>query len=182
VADQLVWQQVSSMMSSPQLLETQVAQWMVRASIAAAETRLRQLDEQQRPPALIGIPTRDALHDFARHSREKLADLNFAAKRAIVLKIVDKVVGDQNQLQIYGHIQVTSDVNVFTSDRHGREKPARDFKQEMSQEFAIRFFGNMNLCQKIPFSIQITLPSTKTKIANDNSVTKSVNKTRSEVA
>src|SRR5262249_16896497 len=28
VADQLVWQQVSSMMSSPQLLESQVTQWL----------------------------------------------------------------------------------------------------------------------------------------------------------
>jgi site-specific DNA recombinase len=189
VADQLVWQQVSSLMSSPQLLESQVARWMesrenqsqfnpegkevlrseiakkkkeedrynsaygagiftleqlrdyiipIRATIAAAEARLRRLDDQQAPPELGRIPTQGELHEFARRSREKLAYLNFAAKRAIVLKIVDKVVGDQEHLQIYGHIPVTNDVNVFTNDRHGQDIPRLMRSLKIPFEFTIK--------------------------------------------
>jgi site-specific DNA recombinase len=187
IADQLVWEKISSMMSSPQLLEDQLARWLdgknqpapdqegkevlrdeisklrkqedrynsaygaglftleqlrdyvtpIRDKIAAAEAQIRELDGKEREPELGCIPNEGELKEFALRCKEKLANLNFADKRGIVLKTVDKVVGDQQQLQIYGHIPVTDYVNVFTNDRHGQDKPRLMKSLEVPFEFSI---------------------------------------------
>ena len=174
IADQLVWQKISSIMSSPQLLEAQLARWLsatyppsepakqerdelgnklarlrheedryntaygaglftieqlrdyvtpIRATIAAAEAQIRLLEEEKQASEPSRIPSEAELNEFAKRCRKELANLSFTGKRAIVLKTVEKVVGDQQQLQIYGHIPVTSNVDVCTSDRDGLSKP-----------------------------------------------------------
>jgi site-specific DNA recombinase len=130
----------------------------IRSKIAAAEVRIKRLDQQEGEPTISVIPNQAELREFARRSSEKLSDLNFAAKRAIVLKTVENVTGDQQQLHIYGHIPITNDVNVFTNDRHGQciDKHGRGDE----------------LAKSIPFAFKISLPppnyqtiSTKHKIS-----------------
>jgi site-specific DNA recombinase len=195
IADQLVWHEISSMMSSPQLLEAQLERRLsaakdqaepakeereaardeliklrkeedryntaygaglftieqlrdyvmpIKGKVAAAEARIRELDEKERVPELSRIPSEGELKEFARRCSEKLANLNFADKRAIVLKIVEKAVGDQQQLQIYGHIPVTSNVDVFTNDRHGQDK--------------LRHLDQEARAISVPFTFKIELP------------------------
>jgi site-specific DNA recombinase len=170
IADRLVWEQIASLMSSPQLMRAQIARWLdstqrktkpaseerevlrtelarlremehrynnaygagvfsveqlrrytepIRVRVSESEGRLRRLDEQLLEPTMVLEPTKPELEEFARRSREKLANLKFRQKRAIVLKTIEKVLGDQKNLTIYGHIPVTENVDVCTSDRHG---------------------------------------------------------------
>ena len=57
-------------------------------------------------------------------ARLALKDLKFEAKQGIVRTIVDRVVGKENQLQVYGYIPVTN-INVFTSYRYRRSSKRR---------------------------------------------------------
>jgi len=190
IADQLVWQQISGMMSSPELLGAQLARWIeskrtqsqpagtenrealgneiaklkkeedrynaaygagiftieqlrdyvvpIRGKIAAAEAQLRRINEAaQREVETWSVPTQAELAEFARSSREKLSNLKFAARRAIVLNTVESAIGNQRQLQVYGHIPVNNNVDVCTSDRDGLNKPRLMKSIEVPFEFTI---------------------------------------------
>jgi len=192
IADRLVWEQISSLMSSPQLMQSQIARWLdstqrqstpaseerevlrkefarlkemehrynnaygagvfsvgqlreytepIRARVAESEGRLRRIDEHLLEPTMVVEPTKSELEEFARCSRVKLANLNFREKRAIVLKTVETIIGDQRSLKIYGHVPVTENVDVYTSDRHGWDATRHDD------------------VKRIPFTFDIDLPS-----------------------
>lgn len=70
---------------------------------------------------LTRFPSRDEVKAFAKESAAVLPDLSFGQRRAIVRNVVDKVIGSQNQLRVYGYIPVdnTNNVSFCTSDRHG---------------------------------------------------------------
>ncbi len=210
VSDCLVWQKISSMMTSPKLLETQVQRWIearktptrviteereevkreiariksaedrynnaygaglftieqlrlylipIRTEIASLETRLKTFDETVHDVSSIAIPTQSELREFARRCEESLANLNFDEKRAIVLKTVEKVVTDQKELQVYGHIPVTSSVNVFTSDRYGKDIDQQNHVEfKTSDRHGQEAPRHMNSCA-IPFEFTISLPA-----------------------
>jgi site-specific DNA recombinase len=66
----------------------------------------------------ITIDNKD-ISSFAIRAKKVLKNLNFKSKKAIVMSVIDKVVGTPEQLQIYGYIPVTN-INVFTSNRNSR--------------------------------------------------------------
>ena len=64
-------------------------------------------------------PTADDIERFASKARQTLNGLNFEEKRAIVMNTVDRVIGTQQELQVFGYISIPDHVELHTINRHG---------------------------------------------------------------
>ncbi|MGA8290949.1 MAG: recombinase family protein, partial [Rhodoplanes sp.] len=191
IADELVWQRMVQLMSSPELMRQQVERRMgslestasrpvdditaierevdklkeqasrYNAAYGAGVFTLEQLREcvmplndkikgleaqitetqQQRQAMEADVPpTADDIERFANQAGQKLHDLNFEQKRAIVVNTVEKVVGTQQQLQVFGYISIPDHVEFNTINRHG--------------QCATRHFSP----RRIPFDFMIEMP------------------------
>lgn len=89
--------------------------------ISALEARITQSIEAQRDSETISLPTEDEINSFAKEAADTLHVPDFAARKAVVSKVVDRVIGTRQKLQIYGFIPVTSQnhVALFPNDRDG---------------------------------------------------------------
>ena len=58
--------------------------------------------------------------EFAEKAKKTPQDLNFTAKRAIILAAVEKIVGTKQPLQVTGHIPLNQNVSFQTSHRNHR--------------------------------------------------------------
>jgi site-specific DNA recombinase len=176
ILDPLVWESVTNLMSSPELLLKQAERWLNNqrvgdktSTINVEETKkeiaklkdqenrytkaygagiltIDQLKEQINPLkekiALLNnqigkayleneevneneLPKLDEVKAFAEKASQALKDLSFSAKKAIINNIIDKVVGTRENLQVYGCIPVTSNINVFTEYRNCRSAKRR---------------------------------------------------------
>jgi site-specific DNA recombinase len=65
------------------------------------------------------LPEPYEIDAFAEHAGEKLGHLNFDGKRAIVMRVVNKVVGTQEKLNVIGYLPIGDHVKHQTNDRHG---------------------------------------------------------------
>jgi site-specific DNA recombinase len=191
IADELVWQKIADLMSSSELMSTQVGRWMkskqikevnsgeaattvkrevaslkeqegrynraygaglfsleqlraytepLKEKIATIELRLSEAKEETTLMRPNVIPSKDEIQLFADEARNLLHDLNFTQKRAIVLDTVERVVGTQGELQVYGYISIKDYVELRTDDRHGLISPQHSH------------------VPKIPFELVIELP------------------------
>ncbi len=78
---------------------------IAKAEIASAE----QIPSQ--------VLTKKEVKEFAERAATKLSNLSFESKRAIVMDMLDKVVGTQEALHVYGHISLKNHVKYETDDR-----------------------------------------------------------------
>jgi len=65
-------------------------------------------------------PSQTQVAVFAEQAKKTLHDLKFPAQRAIVLNVVDKVVGTRDYLQVTGNIPLNSNVKFISFNRHCR--------------------------------------------------------------
>ncbi len=63
-------------------------------------------------------PSKRDMEVFAAKAKKTLQDLNFTAKRAIILNTVGKVVGDREHLQVIGYIPLNQYVKQYTLHRY----------------------------------------------------------------
>lgn len=170
IVDKLVWQKISHLMSSPELIEKQLERWIksrgekktttiniegTRKEIANLKTQedrylkaygsgaisVDQLKEftvplKEKISVLndqlakaqsetdcsndTELPKSAQIEEFATAAKLALSNLNFEARQGIVRTLVEKIIGTRSELQVYGYIPVTQDINVFTVDRHRR--------------------------------------------------------------
>lgn len=92
----------------------------IKAKIAGLENELAQAAAALTKLKEAPVPTNRQVEAFAAKAAGTLLDLNFEAKRAIVMNIVDRVIGTQKELQVYGFIPVTNYVEYKTSNRYCR--------------------------------------------------------------
>lgn len=169
VADELVWEKISTLMSSPDLLEQQAERWfseqqkkvessVVDVSAIKTETQklkgqldryskgygagvftleqlreysdpikeqIRSLERQAQAAGAVAsarnvgaVPTKKEIVALAVRAKKNLSNLNFERKRAIVLNTVEKVIGTQKRLKVYGYIPF--DYEYKTIHRHRR--------------------------------------------------------------
>jgi site-specific DNA recombinase len=171
IADAMLWKQVVSIMSSPQLLLKKIEWWfenqkknVVVSTINIPEvaneiTKLKEQEDRYVKAYGAGVITVDKLREHTAPIKEKILsfenqinkaqleisetgglvvpkldeveafsqkilrvldknNLSFNAKKGIIMNIIDKVVGTREQLQVYGFIPITSDINVFTVNRN----------------------------------------------------------------
>lgn len=172
IADKLVWQKISQLMTEPKLLKEQVKRWMnshkensnmtmesegllkeelkelnkkelryIKA-FGAKVFSLKQLDELtseirlrkaviekqiveiqiQKTKISYNIPDTSSIDDYCKQITPKIEGLSFEAKRAILTKVIDKVVGNQKELAVYGYLTLENykynqDVEFETSSR-----------------------------------------------------------------
>lgn len=91
----------------------------VRENIASFESQIAKA-QTVREELNDSVPiTSQEIGAFAIEAAQALRDLNFEAKQRIVRNIVDRVVGTQKELQVFGYIPVTN-INVFTVSRNCR--------------------------------------------------------------
>ncbi len=76
--------------------------------------------KQQQEEIKLTAPHPYEVEDFAKSAMEKLRNLKFLQKRAIVTKIIDKVVGNQDKLLVYGYIPINSNVIQCSTNRNSR--------------------------------------------------------------
>ena len=64
------------------------------------------------------LPDFTEIESFAQQSAEFIPNLNFESRKAIIRRIVDRVVGTKQELQVYGYLPINN-INVLSSYRHG---------------------------------------------------------------
>ena len=108
--------------------------------IKGLEAQIAKAREQRQAMEADVPPTADDIERFATKARQTLNGLNFEEKRAIVMNTVDRVIGTQQELQVFGYISIPDHVEFQTSDRHGLS--------------ATPHF----LARRIPFELTIAMP------------------------
>ncbi len=93
----------------------------IQQQISSLGQQLIKTKEETREVSML-IPTKEEILQFSQDAIEKLRDLKFEQKREIVLSIVEKVVGTQEQLTITGYLPITSSFYVSSKSisRHRR--------------------------------------------------------------
>jgi site-specific DNA recombinase len=127
----------------------------IRQRIGALSVQVERIKEQARQTNAPLLANDAEVDEFAQQAVIALRNLGFAAKRAIVLNTVEKVVASLDELQVYGYIPVTDHVKLFTSDRYGGDtnrhtniSPFRGSPIRASSQSA----------KLIPFQFSIKLP------------------------
>lgn len=64
------------------------------------------------------MPSQAQMAVFAEKAKKTLHDLKFPAQRAIVLNVVEKIIGTRDHLQVIGNIPLNSNVGFITYNRH----------------------------------------------------------------
>ena len=88
--------------------------------------------------------TAEEISAFASDVSKNLEDLDFHAKRGIILKVVEKVVATNQKLQIYGFIPITN-VELCSNDRYSQGTS--------------RHRANVNKEKFLPFDFKISVPN-----------------------
>ena len=170
IADKLVWQEVSGLMSQPKLLKKQSDRWvggqkkeptklfdsvedlkeeldtikekearyikaygagmfdLTQLDNVTSELKLRKMVLEKKLAELgskssvtdVNIPEYSQIEEFCKRASGKLSELSFEAKRAILTKVVNKIVGNQKQLMLYGYLplELNQYVKFETSSRN----------------------------------------------------------------
>jgi len=87
----------------------------IRGKITNIQTQI--LKSRQFAESVSEIPSPYEMAEFANKAIATLSNLNFAAKRAIVLKVVDKVVACRDSIEVSGCIPVTDSALLCLIDR-----------------------------------------------------------------
>jgi site-specific DNA recombinase len=167
IADQLLWQEITKLITSPNLLMAQINKWIedrknkiqpLGVNVEAIEKDITRLDAQvERYNTAFGagvisleklrgyveprnkqieklkaqikeakqekictdvatIPTEKEIKVFARAAIETLKDLSFEKKQVIIRSIIEKIIGTQQQLQVYGKIPLTLNYVAYKSN------------------------------------------------------------------
>jgi site-specific DNA recombinase len=82
----------------------------LRAKIASLKSQIASAQQEANAVRFDEIPSEDEIREYSEAARKVLHDLNFQARRAILVKTVERIVGTQQRLQIYGHIPIKNHV------------------------------------------------------------------------
>ncbi len=97
----------------------------IREKITSLEYRIVKVQEDKSKIIPSILPTSNEIELFTRKSVEALKSLSFESKRAIMLNVIDKVVGNSEKLQVYGYLPITSYVELQSIHRNRRSAKRR---------------------------------------------------------
>lgn len=89
----------------------------IRERITTLEAQKAKIQQASYEVDAMALPNEEEIALFANEARRELGSLNFGEKRAIVVDVIEKIVGTQERLQVYGYIPVTN-VNVCSIRRN----------------------------------------------------------------
>ena len=87
----------------------------LREKVSSLELQISKIRQQENEINSNAVPTDEEIIDFAKEAAEKLKDLNFQLKRAIIARVIDKVIGTQQYLKVTGQVPITPSHVVFNS-------------------------------------------------------------------
>lgn len=174
-ADQKVWNKLSDLMSSPELLCKQIERWLnsqakqklgptidiessknniskfrdqedryikaygsgaltleelkeyfkpLKEKISLLEEQINKVQRYSIEENTPLLPTKEDIVSFAKKATLTLKNLSFTSKQEIVRNIIEKIVGNREELTVYGNIPVNNYVEYKSSHRH-RRSPKR---------------------------------------------------------
>lgn len=88
----------------------------LKTQIGSAESQAKQIE--------LNTPSEQDMMAFALKAKEMLQNLNFEAKREIILNTVEKIIGNREQLQVIGYIPINQYV-AFKSNHRNRRAAER---------------------------------------------------------
>lgn len=202
IADQLVWNGVVELMSSPELMQNQIHRWMkgqhdqidfnksdtrlikqeidklkvqverynkaygsglftleqlkeytgpVREKAAGLEAQLSRANQEAQDLQVAPLPDEKAVADFAKEASKVLHNVSFATKKDIIMSVLEKAVGTNNGLQVYGFIPVKN-INVFTNDWHRQNTPPQNIFRS-----AASLLDGSAKPKQIPFYLELVI-------------------------
>jgi len=92
----------------------------LREQLAELEVRMVKSREESREQVADFLPESASIERFAQVARDKLQNLSFAIRRAIITNVVEKIVATPQLLTVHGYIPIKSHVEFFTNDRNRR--------------------------------------------------------------
>lgn len=94
----------------------------IKEKIYSFENQINKAQLEIKETGGLVVPKLDEVEAFSKKISRALDknNLNFNAKKAIIMNIIDKVVGTREKLQVYGFIPIESNINVFTIYRNRR--------------------------------------------------------------
>jgi len=98
----------------------------LRERSAALEVEIASARQDENRVSEYQMPSREQIERYTEAARIMLGDLSFLKKRAIVVSAIEKVIGTQQQLQVYGHLTISNHVEHFTDYRHRRSAQRRE--------------------------------------------------------
>jgi hypothetical protein len=116
----------------------------LKERLAVIEMQIVKVTEQADWNEQPDLPNENEIRAFAQDATPVLGGLSFDLKRSIVLKTIEKVVGTQEQLQVYGYIPIKSNVALCSDHRHGANSTTL-FEKPIDSK-------------RIPFYFEIKLP------------------------
>lgn len=172
ITDELVWNKISELTSSPQLMNEQVARWLkarkfrikstigdingiekqitklkseeeryskaygagvftidqlkeytvpLRDRISLLESQVLKAEKERSEINGAQLPTKMDIRKYSTKAAKALSNLNFDQKRAIMMNVLDKIVGTQEKLDVSGFLPITPNhVELKTKYRHCR--------------------------------------------------------------
>jgi site-specific DNA recombinase len=101
----------------------------IREKVNSLEYQMARANQEQAENGM-AIPSPYEVEEFAKEAREKLKNLNFEAKRRIVVSVIDKIIGTPEKLSVYGYIplnnQQNQNVTLCSKHRHSRAAKCRE--------------------------------------------------------
>lgn len=178
IADKLVWDKISCLMSSPELLQVQLDRWMktrqdkikysvtdsgiiekeikkleaqeerynkaygaglftieqlkeytapIKEQVLSLGIQLAKAKQQENQIYDVAAPSVAEINNFTQDASKTLSELNFTAKRAIVMNVLDKIIGTQQKLDVYGYVPLSLKLNhvEFKTKNRNRRAPQR---------------------------------------------------------
>lgn len=95
----------------------------IRNRIASLESQRARAKQEENEIGISAIPSQKEIGEFAKLTTETLKELNFETKRAIMMNVLDKVIGTQKQLEVHGYLPI-SPSNVCFKTIHRNRRPA----------------------------------------------------------
>ncbi len=90
----------------------------LRAKIEDLKSGIAKVESKVGEPVKSQIPAESEIGSFARKASQKLQNLSFKAKQAIVRGVVDKVVENKQYLHVYGYLPVSNHVVLNAINRN----------------------------------------------------------------
>jgi len=117
----------------------------IRDRIKSLNIQISKIEQEKSQINHTMLPNDQQIATFAELSCKMLHNLNFQSKRAIVLNVIDRVVGTPGKLVVYGNIPIPEklDVEYYSNDRN-------------RQSTIPKYFCTTD--KPLPFELRIDLP------------------------
>ena len=80
----------------------------LRERTTSIKDQIVKAESERREKSGVTLPRENEIEAFAKAAAQKLHDLDFVTKQAILRNVVDKIVGSHKELHVFGFVPVTS--------------------------------------------------------------------------